>query len=84
MAVTVALAAFVATAIASGKHFLAIQRDLRKGWRERLYRFLSEDEYAAMVTEPIARAERAFRNAAIGSAVVAALMLAAVLAITAR
>jgi hypothetical protein len=84
VAVAVALAAFVATTVASGAHFLAIQRDLRKGWRERLYRFLAEDEYGTMVTEPIGRAERAFRNAAIGSAIVAALMLAAVLGATLR
>lgn len=74
----IALAIYVAVVIGSGSHFLAIQRDLRRDWRERLYRFLGNDEYERMVSNPVGRAERGFRYAAIASGVVAALMLAAV------
>ena len=74
----VALAVYVAVVIASGVQFLSIQRDLRRDWRERLYRFLGEDEYGRMVDEPVGRAEKAFRNAAVASGVIAGLMLAAV------
>lgn len=74
-----ALAIYVGVVIASGWHFLTIQRDLRNDWRERLYRFLGNDEYGRMVTSPVARAEKGFRNAAIGSAAVALLELVAVL-----
>ena len=80
----VALAVYVAVVIASGAQFLSIQRDLRRDWRERLYRFLGEDEYGRMVDEPVGRAEKAFRNAAIASGVIAGLMLAAVVLVVIR
>lgn len=79
----VALAVYVAVVIASGWHFLAIQRDLRSDWRERLYRFLPDDEYDRMVTVPVGRAERGFVNAAVGSGVVAGLLLIAAAVIAA-
>jgi hypothetical protein len=79
-----ALAIYVGVVIASGWHFLTIQRDLRNDWRERLYRFLGDDEYGRMVTGPVARAEKGFRNAAIGSAIVSLLELVAVLIVIFR
>lgn len=39
-AVRIALAVYVALVVASGWHFLTIQRDLRADWRERFYRSL--------------------------------------------
>ena len=75
----IALAIYVIAVISSGTHFLAIQRDLRNDWRDRLYKFLSNDEYKKMVENPVARAERAFRNAAIASGIIATLMLLAVI-----
>jgi hypothetical protein len=81
VAIGVALAVYVGLVIGSGAHFLAIQRDLRRDWRDRLYRFLGHDEYRRMVDNPIGRAEKAFRNAAIGSGIIAALMLGAVILI---
>ncbi len=80
-AIGVALAVYVALVIGNGAHFLAIQRDLRRDWRDRLYRFLGRDEYRRMVDDPVGRAEKAFRNAAIGSGIIAALMLGAVVLI---
>lgn len=83
-AVGIALAVYVALVVASGWHFLTIQRDLRAEWRERLYRFLGEDEYTRMVTRPVERAEKGFRNAAIGSGIVTAVMLVAILLVVLR
>lgn len=83
-AVGIALAVYVGLVVASGWHFLTIQRDLRAGWRERLYRFLGDDEYARMVTSPVERAEKGFLNAAIGSGIVTAVMLVAVLLVVSR
>mgnify|MGYP000173800000 CR=1 FL=1 len=74
----VALALYVAVVIASGCHFVSIQRDLRANWKDRLYRFLPEDEYERMVTKPVGRAEAGFRNTAIASGVLAGVMLVAV------
>lgn len=52
--------AYVLVVIVSGFHFIALQRQLRVEWQPRLYRFLSQQEYARMVSGPVARAERAF------------------------
>lgn len=75
------LAIYVAVVIWSGWHFLTIQQDLREDWRERLYRFLADDEYERMVTTPVAKAETGYKKSAIASGVIAILMLAAVLII---
>lgn len=77
----VALLLYVAVVIWSGWSFLSIQRDLRRDWRERLYRFLGDDEYDRMVTTPVGDAERAFKRAAWGGGIVAALLLVALLVI---
>lgn len=73
-----ALAVYVGAVIASGAQYLSIQSDLREDWRDRLYRFLSEDEYRRMVTDPIKRAECGFLIAAWCSGAVAGLLLFAV------
>lgn len=74
----VVLALYVGTIIASGAHYIAIQRDLRGDWRTRLYRFLGDDEYKVMVIRPAERAERAFWTTAIVGAVMTVLLLIAV------
>lgn len=74
----VALALYVAVVIATGFHFISIQRDLRDNWRDRLYRFLPEAEYELMVTKPVGRAETGFRNTAIASGLLAIIMLVAI------
>ena len=68
----------VCATIAAGVHFISIQRELRKDWRDRLYRFLSEAEYERMVTRPARRAEAGFRNSAIAGGAMTLLLLAAV------
>ena len=58
---------------------MRLQADLRTLWRSKLYRFLTDSDYAAMVGEPVRRAERTFRIATYVSwALTAALLIAAV------
>jgi len=78
----VVLCAYVAAVIISGIQFVGIQRDLRSQWRERLYRFLPDAEYEAMVARPAAKAEKALKAAAWMSGVLATLLLFAVIAVT--
>lgn len=77
----VVLCAYVAAVIISGMQFVDIQRDLRSQWRERLYRFLPDAEYEAMVAKPAAKSEKAFKAAAWMSGVLATLLLSAVIAV---
>lgn len=53
-------ACYVATIIVSGWLFMTGQRDMRNKWRHRLYRFIPDSDYKAMVTDPAGRAERMF------------------------
>lgn len=75
------LAIYVAVVIWSGWHFLTIQQDLRRDWRERLYRFLADNEYERMVSTPVEKAEMGYKKSAIASGAIAVLMLVAVLII---
>jgi len=75
MLIGVVLTIYVGAVIASGAHYIAIQRDLRNDWRFRLYRFLGDDEYNVMVTQPAKRAERAFVGTAIAGALMTVLLL---------
>lgn len=72
------LAIYVGAVIASGAHYIFIQRDLRRDWRDRLYRFLGDDEYARMVSRPAERAERAFWVTAIIGSIMTIVLLIAV------
>ncbi|PNG32239.1 hypothetical protein A1395_22305 [Pseudomonas protegens] len=46
--------------VVSGRKFINIQRQLRRDWQSKLYRFLSESEYKKMVGNPINQAESFF------------------------
>lgn len=51
--------------IYSGWNFISLQRELRKDWQPKLYRFLPADEYQKMVETPAEKAENAFKLTAI-------------------
>jgi len=74
----IVLAIYVFGTICTGKQFVNIQRDLRNQWRDRLYRFLPEDEYQRMVIGPAQRAETAFCTASWISGILAVGLLVAV------
>lgn len=57
MAVMIVAGAYVLMVILSGLQFAWLQRDLRKAWQPRLYRYLPPSEYQAMVLTPTGRAE---------------------------
>ena len=48
-----------------------IQKDMRQKWRSRLYRFIPEPDYEAMVIAPAGRAEAMFVVTAIAGGVIA-------------
>ena len=78
MLLGIVLAIYVVSVIVSGSQYISIQRELRKDWRHRLYRFLSDDEYQRMVERPAVRAERFFWITAIIGVVMTLALLAAV------
>jgi len=78
----IVLAIYVCGTIWTGNQFVNIQRDLRDQWRNRLYRFLPEDEYQRMVIGPAQRAESAFSTASWISGILAIGLLIAVMVIS--
>ncbi|AHG65489.1 hypothetical protein [Advenella mimigardefordensis] len=66
VAVMVVVVAYVGVVIYSGYGFIQLQRQLRKDWQPRLYRFLPLSEYESMVSRPVAKAERTFFVVALG------------------
>lgn len=70
IAVMIVAAAYVSMVILSGLQFTWLQRDLRRGWQARLYRYLPKSEYKALVLTPTGRAEASlFWVAGIGGAI---------------
>lgn len=66
---------FVVAIIFSNIQYVYIQRDIRKEWRGRIYRFLNEDDYNKMVTVPADKAENAlFIAMTIGGAITLAML----------
>ena len=62
----------------SGWQYLRLQKRLRAQWRQRLYRFIPSEDYAAMVTKPAAEAERPYHfMGVIGLMIAVALILLA-------
>ncbi|MDE2404659.1 MAG: hypothetical protein KGM17_08320 [Sphingomonadales bacterium] len=57
--VMVMAGAYVAITILSGVMFTVLQRKVRKEWQPRLYRFLSQPDYEALVARPARTAENA-------------------------
>ncbi len=57
IAIMIVAAAYVSMVILSGLQFAWLQRDLRRGWQSRLYRYLPRSEYQALVLTPTGRAE---------------------------
>jgi hypothetical protein len=78
----IVLSVYVGATIWSGHQFVAIQRDLRSQWRNRLYRFLPEDEYKKMVVDPAKRAEDTFGWASRISGVLAFVLLVSVICVS--
>ncbi|WP_405120776.1 hypothetical protein [Pseudomonas leptonychotis] len=76
---SIVAALYVAAVIASGVHFLFLQRSLRSEWYSRLYRFLPEAEYNRMVTLPTRSTERLFiGTAAIGAIIIIMLTISVI------
>lgn len=68
-AVMLIVFAYVTVIIFSGFQFVLIQRQLRRDWQPKLYRFLPDTDYKKMVADPAAKTERTFMVAALISIV---------------
>jgi len=74
---------YVLATVGIGCHYISVQRGLRREWKSRLYRFLSDDDYSRLVDKPVRRAEVAFWISSIVGIVLAVLLLFAVYTIAA-
>lgn len=74
----VVLGLYVLATIASGWHYILVQQELRREWKDRLYRFLPDDDYKRLVTNPAKRAETAFWCTAAVGAFMTGLLLTSV------
>lgn len=71
---------YIIAIIASNIRYVYIQRSIRREWRGRIYRFLSEEDYTKMVTVPSDRAEGAlFFSMALGGGLSLALFAGIIL-----
>ncbi|NNB56177.1 hypothetical protein [Pseudomonas fragi] len=56
---------YIGMIVYSGWSFISLQRELRREWQPKLYRFLPQDEYKKMVTIPAKKSEKAFKCSAV-------------------
>ncbi|RWO42808.1 MAG: hypothetical protein EOS11_14555 [Mesorhizobium sp.] len=75
----IVLVLYVVAIIYTGVQFMGLQKRLREQWRSRLYRFLPENDYQAMVQKPADDAEDGFKQAAWFSGLLAFILLVAFL-----
>lgn len=67
---------YIAMILYSGWGFIRLQRELRREWQPKLYRFLPQEEYRKMVTIPAEKSETVFKcSALIGGVAVIILFL---------
>jgi|GEM_PF-798554 len=78
----VVLFLYVAAVVGSGIQYVRLQRRLRAEWHAKIYRFIPDEDYKRMVTQPAASAELGFAIAAWIGAGAAALLLILVLVAT--
>ena len=57
-ALTVIVVGYIGAVVYAGVRQTQLQRDIRWEWKRRLYRFLPDPDYQAMVTRPTKRAEQ--------------------------
>lgn len=58
--IAAAVAAYLLVVGISSLRHLTIQRRLRREWRKRFYRFIPDEDYRKMVTEPVEQAEQVY------------------------
>ncbi|MBI5162433.1 MAG: hypothetical protein HY985_00870 [Magnetospirillum sp.] len=73
--VALVAAVYVAAIVTSGWIFMSVQQDMRRKWRSRLYRFIPDPDYKAMVLDPARRAEAMFIVTAIAGGIVSVLAI---------
>lgn len=77
------LCGYVGLIIYSGYKQITYQREMRIVWRERLYGYISNDDYKRMILDPAGKSESQFHSAAlIGGAVTLIIFLAIILSVS--
>ncbi len=56
---------YIGMMVYSGWSFISLQRELRRDWQPKLYRFLPQDEYKKMVAIPTQKTEKVFKCSAV-------------------
>lgn len=56
---------YIGMIVYSGWSFISLQRELRRDWQPKLYRFLPHDEYQKMVAIPTQKSEKVFKCSAV-------------------
>lgn len=72
-AVAFVLLLYVLSVVLTGRAYISTQIDMRVKWKDKLYRYLTDDEYETLVNAPVAASERAFQiasNIAIGMSII--------------
>lgn len=70
---------YVSLVIYSGIKQIKFQREMRTVWRDRLYGYISNEDYKKMVLIPAGKAEEQFHQSAIAGGVIAALIMVSLL-----
>lgn len=76
------LCGYVTLVIWSGHKHIKMQQEMRMTWRERLYGYISNNDYKKMILDPAGKAENHFHcSAYIGGGVTAAIAIAILIAV---
>ena len=75
LGLTAILALYIASIIVANIRYIDLQKQIRSEWRNRLYRFLTDDDYQRMVLDPARKAEESVYCAMWLVAAVMALLL---------
>lgn len=74
-AVAIIAVTYVAAIVLTGIIFMSVQQSMRSKWRTRLYRFIPDEDYKAMVIDPSRQAESMFTAVVIAAGVLSGVAL---------
>lgn len=78
MIVALVAGLYAAAVIVSGWIYMGVQNTMRQEWRGRLYRFVPDADYRAMVLVPAERTENMFRVTAVAGSLIGLLAVSLV------
>lgn len=63
------------TSVRTNRKFTEVTGDIRSTWRTKLYGFLDDDDYRALATEPLQKAEQAYESTKIWTTIIVLLVV---------